>query len=152
MSLRLQSRVSPAAMQTIHEAFEELVRTVTPVDAKEFENITLQKVQDAALEIENRLGARRSLRNMRRIMPLFTGLQHYSKSIEVLCNGTPFMPWIWAPIKVILTVSFLTPCKSTLTRCEHRLLPTTLTPLIKSSDTIPASPSRSPGLECWMMP
>ena len=94
MSLRLRSKVSPPAMRTIREAFEELERTVTPSDAKEVENSTPQKVQLAALETENRLGAYQSLRNMCRIMPLFTGLQHYSQSIEVLCNGTPFLPWI----------------------------------------------------------
>lgn len=105
MSFRLRSKVSPAALHTIREAFEDLERIVTPADAKEFGDSTLQNVQKAALEIENRLGARRSLRNMRRIMPLFTGLQYYSKSIEVLCNGTPFLPWIWAPVKLILTIA-----------------------------------------------
>jgi hypothetical protein len=149
MSLRLRSKVSPAAMRIIREAFEELERTVAPIDAKEFENSTLHKVQRAALEIENLLGARRSLRNMRRIMPFFTGLQHYSESIEVLCNGTPFLPWIWAPIKLILRVSFLALfVRALLTRCEDRLLPTTLTPLIRLSDTIPASASHSLDLEC----
>jgi hypothetical protein len=95
------------ALRMIREAFEELERTVTPADAKEFANTTLQNVQKAALEIENRMGARKSLRNMRRIMPLFIGLGHYAKTIEVLCNGTPFLPWIWAPIKLILTVRLL---------------------------------------------
>lgn len=104
----LRSAVSPAALRLIREAFEDLERTVTPLDAKEFENSTLQNVQKAALEIEDRLAARQSLRNMRRLMPLFNGLDHYSKSLEVLCNGTPFLPWIWAPIKLILTVCL--PC------------------------------------------
>ncbi|UNI24017.1 hypothetical protein JDV02_009797 [Purpureocillium takamizusanense] len=42
---------------------------------------------------------------MRRLEPLFKGLQYYSQSIEVVCNGTPFLPWIWAPIKLILKVA-----------------------------------------------
>ncbi|KAH6663538.1 hypothetical protein B0J14DRAFT_683261 [Halenospora varia] len=42
---------------------------------------------------------------MRRLMPLFSGLEHYSKAIEVLCNGTPYLPWLWAPIKLILKVA-----------------------------------------------
>jgi hypothetical protein len=101
----LKNALSPLALRIVREAFEDLERTVTPLDAREFENTTLQNVQKAALEIENCLAARQSLRNMRRLMPLFTGLEHYSKTIEVLCNGTPFLPWIWAPIKLILTVS-----------------------------------------------
>lgn len=41
---------------------------------------------------------------MQRLVPLFTGLGYYAKSIEVVCNGTPYLPWIWAPIKLILKV------------------------------------------------
>ncbi len=81
-----------AAQRTIREAFEDLERAVSPADSKEFEDATLQSVQEAALDIESQLGMRSSLRNMRRLMPLFSGLEHYFKAIEVLCNGTPYLP------------------------------------------------------------
>jgi hypothetical protein len=102
--MSLRARISLPARRIIQEAFDDLERTVVSGEAKEFEGTTLQNVRKAALEIENHLGARQSLRNMRRLMPLFTGMEHYSKSIEVLCNGTPYMPWLWAPIKLILKV------------------------------------------------
>jgi hypothetical protein len=94
-----------AAQRIIREAFEDLERTVSPADSRDFEDATLQSVQKAALDIESQLGMRSSLRNMRRLMPLFSGLEHYSGAIEVLCNGTPYLPWLWAPIKLILRVS-----------------------------------------------
>jgi hypothetical protein len=94
-----------AAQRTIREAFEDLEKAVSPADARDFEDATLQSVQKAALDIESQLGMRSSLRNMRRLMPLFNGLEYYSKTIEVLCNGTPYLPWLWAPIKLILKVS-----------------------------------------------
>lgn len=97
--------VSLPGRRIIREAFEGLQQTVSPLEAKDFQNTTLEDVRKAALDIENQLAARRTLRNMRRLMPLFQGLEHYSQSIEVLCNGTPYLPWIWAPIKLILTVS-----------------------------------------------
>ena len=78
---------------------------MTLADAKIFDNTMLLNVQKAAIEIENCLVSRQLLRNMRRLELLFTGLDYYSKLIEVLCNGIPFLPWIWAPIKLILTVS-----------------------------------------------
>jgi len=86
-------------------AFEELDQTITPRDSRDFHLSTLQHVQKAALEIENQLAARQSLRNMRRLMPLFKALEHYSKVIDILCNGTPYLPWIWAPITLILRVA-----------------------------------------------
>lgn len=86
-------------------AFHELETTITPQDSKYFSTSTLQKVRQEALNIETQLAARQSLRNMRRLMPLFTALEHYSKCVDTLCNGTPFMPWIWAPITLILRVA-----------------------------------------------
>ncbi|KAJ4303250.1 hypothetical protein N0V90_002143 [Kalmusia sp. IMI 367209] len=42
---------------------------------------------------------------MRRLKPLFDGMEHYAKVVDILCNGTPFLPWIWAPITLILKIS-----------------------------------------------
>ena len=100
----LGTQTSPSARRLIREAFEDLERIVSVSDSAEFKDATLQKVQQACYDIEDHLAARQSLRNMRRLMPLFTGLEYYSKSIEVLCNGTQYLPWIWAPIKLILKV------------------------------------------------
>ncbi|KAE8552363.1 hypothetical protein EYB25_006257 [Talaromyces marneffei] len=105
MPLARRDPTLAAAQRTIREAFEDLEKTVSPADSKDFEVTTLENVQKAALEIENQLAARQSLRNMRRLVPLFTGLGYYSQTIEVLCNGTPYLPWIWAPIKLILKIS-----------------------------------------------
>jgi hypothetical protein len=102
----LGAPVSALARQTIRSAYEDLEKTITPGDLHEIHNKrTLHDVRAACLEIEQRLAARRSLRNMRRLMPLFNGLEHYSKAIEILCNGTPYLPWIWAPISLILRVA-----------------------------------------------
>ncbi|WYZ42137.1 hypothetical protein EsH8_V_001032 [Colletotrichum jinshuiense] len=32
-------------------------------------------------------------------------MEHYSKSMDVLCNGTPFLPWVWSPITLILRIA-----------------------------------------------
>ncbi|KAL7964170.1 hypothetical protein HDV63DRAFT_398832 [Trichoderma sp. SZMC 28014] len=104
MSL-LRLPVSTAARQTLQTAFKDLERTITPADSRDFRDTTLQNVRDAALEIERQLAARGLLRNMRRLMPLFRGLEHYSKVMETLCNGTQYLPWIWAPITLVLRVA-----------------------------------------------
>ena len=90
--------VSAQARLTLDQAFERFSTTVTPEDHREFSSIDLKDVRDAALQIESRLAARQALRNMQRLQPFLQGLEHYSKSIEVLCNGTPYLPWIWASL------------------------------------------------------
>ncbi|KAI5465360.1 hypothetical protein BGZ63DRAFT_479030 [Mariannaea sp. PMI_226] len=101
----LTARVSLDAQRIIREAFEDLERCVSTSDRVSLKDTTLDDVREAAHMVENELAARQSLRNLRRLEPLFTGLAHYSKTIEVLCNGTPYLPWIWAPIKLILKIS-----------------------------------------------
>lgn len=97
--------VPAIARQTMETAFQDLKRTITPQDSQDFDACTLQRVQKEALDIENQLGSRGWLRNMRRLKPLFSALEHYGKVVDTLCNGTPFLPWIWAPIILILRVS-----------------------------------------------
>ncbi|KAF3767250.1 hypothetical protein M406DRAFT_338058 [Cryphonectria parasitica EP155] len=101
----LTKPVPAAVRQTMWTAFDNLEKTIAPHDSKDFHSATLQSVRQEALDIENQLAARQSLRNMRRLMPLFTALEHYSSVVHILCNGTQFLPWIWAPITLILRIS-----------------------------------------------
>ncbi|TRX91448.1 hypothetical protein FHL15_007672 [Xylaria flabelliformis] len=105
MPLRQRDPATAKAQRTVEAAFHELEKHVSPADSVGFESVTLDDVRKTALDIENQLAARQSLRNMRRLEPLFTGLKYYSKAIEVLCNGTPYLPWLWAPLSMILKIS-----------------------------------------------
>ncbi|KAL1618376.1 general transcription repressor [Neofusicoccum ribis] len=96
---------SPQARLTIRLAFEKLERSIAPDHAHHFKSTTLQDVRDAAAAVEDKLAASKSLRNMRRIEPFLVSLGRYAKVIEVLCNGTDYLPWIWAPIKLMLQLS-----------------------------------------------
>jgi hypothetical protein len=102
------SKASPQARLLFKDAFDKLEQTINvdhPADARDFYNTTLQDVRTAAKQIEQELAARQCLRNMRRIEPFLAGLERYSKVVDVLCNGTVYLPWIWAPVKLVLKVS-----------------------------------------------
>ena len=94
-----------AAQDTIRAAFEDLKSAVTANDSRRFASSTLEDVRNAALEVERQLVARKSFCNMGRLYKVFSGLQHYSKAIEVVCNGTPYIPWIWGPMILIMQVA-----------------------------------------------
>ena len=102
MPLKAPTAAQSAGRHTIQKAFKDLERAICPADSRDFASTTLGDVRKAAIDIERQLAARQSLRNMRRLEPLFQGLEHYSRTIEVLCNGTEYLPWIWAPIKLIM--------------------------------------------------
>ncbi|KAK3896697.1 hypothetical protein C8A05DRAFT_39757, partial [Staphylotrichum tortipilum] len=71
-----------ASRRAIENAFKDLERTISPAESRDFASTTLEDVRRAAIDLERQLAARQSLRNMRRLDPLFQGLQHYSKTIE----------------------------------------------------------------------
>jgi hypothetical protein len=101
--------MAASEIATFEGAFACLKDTVKPHHAIEFQSTTLKDVWDAANEIQRIQRQRRSLRNMGRLKPFLQGLEKYSKCIDTLCNGTPFLPWVWAPVKLILQVKSLMP-------------------------------------------
>lgn len=76
-------------------AIDKLKQTISSTDAAVFQATHVKDVWKAAEEIEESQRRRKSLRNMRRIEPFLKGLEKYSKIVEVVCNGTPYVPWVW---------------------------------------------------------
>jgi hypothetical protein len=95
---------SAQARVTLQNAFERFASTVAPDDKRLFYNTKLKDVRDEVMQIERQLRARRMQKNMARLDPFLRGMEHYSKVVEVLCNGTPYLSWIWAPVKLMLMV------------------------------------------------
>ena len=89
LNASLQARV------LFEEAFIRFEQTVSFDDKREFQSTSLKDVREAARHIEQELGDRGCLRNMKRLQPLLEGLERYSKVVEVLCNGTPYLSYVW---------------------------------------------------------
>jgi hypothetical protein len=79
----------------IADAFEKLRRSISEEDAHKFKSTDLKDVWAAVYEIDSDQRKRRSAQNLRRIEPLLRGIEKYAKVIEVLCSGTPFLPYVW---------------------------------------------------------
>lgn len=100
-----KSKRSGPALKVLQTAQTSFQSKLSGLHVNEFSQTTWEDARQGILDTEAHMAARGSLRNTRRLMPLFEGLHHYSKVIEVLCNGVPFMPLVWAPIKFIVNVS-----------------------------------------------
>jgi hypothetical protein len=79
----------------IADAFEKLKRSISEEDAHKFASTDLKDVWSSVREIDSEQRKRQSAQNLRRIEPLLKGIEKYAKVIEVVCNGTPFMPYVW---------------------------------------------------------
>jgi hypothetical protein len=76
-------------------AINKLKQTISSQDAAAFQATLIEDVWKSAEEIQESQRRRKSLRNMQRVKPFLEGLEKYSKTIEILCNGTQYLPWIW---------------------------------------------------------
>lgn len=94
-----------SSLETIRQAFESLHGALHPSDARLFKSTTLDDVRLAAEIIERDQSKRRCLRNLRRIEPLFQALDKFGVAIDVLCQGTPYLCFVWAPIKLLLHIA-----------------------------------------------
>lgn len=81
--------------EIIASAFEKLKRSISDEDAHNFASTELKDVWSAVGEIDSKQRKRLSAQNLRRIEPLLRGIEKYAKVVEVLCNGTPFLPYVW---------------------------------------------------------
>ena len=94
----MASGSGPIPPTSFSTAFNHLSNSVTKDDARAFSTTTMQDVWTAVKDIEHHLESRRSLRGFNRIRPFLTGIEQYSKVIEVVCNGTPYLSYIWVGI------------------------------------------------------
>ncbi|KAI3317050.1 hypothetical protein HD806DRAFT_516144 [Xylariaceae sp. AK1471] len=88
----------------IEEALKRFQDHIIPDDRKLFYSTDLEGVWRAVRAIEHEQSVRKSLRNSRRIEPLFDALKIFGNAIEPLCQGVPFMCFAWAPIKLMLVI------------------------------------------------
>ena len=84
---------------SFHIAFERLKGLMGKDDARAIASTTMEDVRTAAKEIERQLELKRSLRGLRRIQPFLAGVEQYSKVVEVVCNGTPYLPYLWVSFR-----------------------------------------------------
>ncbi|KAF4457141.1 NACHT domain-containing protein [Fusarium austroafricanum] len=91
------------AQRVIQIACDRFRSEISPDDASRIEaTTTLDDVKLAISQVERQLAARQLLRDMDRITPFIDAIERYSKALEVAANGTPYLPWIWAPIKFVI--------------------------------------------------
>jgi hypothetical protein len=79
----------------IQDAFKKLEQSLHHSDIRLFRSTTLKDVREAAKIISRDQAQRRCLQNLRRIEPLFKALGKFGGAIETLCQGTPYLCFIW---------------------------------------------------------
>lgn len=91
-----QTRQLNMGLVLIERACKSFQKQLSPEEMgeiQEFKNV--DDVRQVIRQIEQQLAARQSLRNLDRLTPFLDAVDRLSKPIDILCNGTPFMPYVW---------------------------------------------------------
>lgn len=84
------------AQRLIARACDRFRNEITSGEAKQIVSAgSFDEVKAALGQVERYLAARQSLRNFDRIAPFLVAAERFSQVVEVVCNGTPYLPWIW---------------------------------------------------------
>ncbi|KAL4732721.1 hypothetical protein ACLX1H_001740 [Fusarium chlamydosporum] len=75
------------------ERFRKQLSTGQEDEIQRLKNV--DDVRHAIQRVEQQMAARQSLRNFDRLTPFLNAIDRLTKPIDVLCNGTPFMPYAW---------------------------------------------------------
>lgn len=79
----------------VQDAFMKLEEALYRSDIQLFRSTTLKDVREAAKIISRDQAQRRCLQNLRRLEPFFEAIAKFGGAIETLCQGTPYLCYIW---------------------------------------------------------
>lgn len=84
-----------SAEQIVKDAFQRFEAMLKTSDIRSFRSTSLEDVYKAAEIIERDQEQRKCMRNLRKIDPFLQALRKIGVAIDVLCQGTPYLPYIW---------------------------------------------------------
>ncbi|KXH46596.1 NACHT domain-containing protein [Colletotrichum nymphaeae SA-01] len=91
------------ALLQLQRACERFRSHLSDEETRRVENVkSVQDVREAISQMERYLASRQKLRNFERLVPFLDAADRLTKPIDVLSNGVPFLPYIWAPLKLVL--------------------------------------------------
>ncbi|UQC74164.1 NACHT domain-containing protein [Colletotrichum lupini] len=93
------------ALLQLQRACERFRSHLSDEETRRVENVkSVEDVREAITQMERYLASRQKLRNFERLVPFLDAADRLTKPIDVLSNGVPFLPYIWAPLKLILQI------------------------------------------------
>jgi hypothetical protein len=85
-------------------ALEKFKSRLTQKELDEFQFATLEHVREAVVRIQNEQESFKTMMNMPRIESFLEAMDQFGKVVEVFLNCSPFVAFVWGPMKFLLQV------------------------------------------------
>lgn len=95
----------PSIKESFESVLEDFKKDLTPKEVEKFQFATLEEFEEAALKIQKDQENTKSMKNMGRIKSFLEAMDQFGKVIDVFLNASPFVCFVWGPLKFILQVS-----------------------------------------------
>jgi hypothetical protein len=95
----------PIAQDPFGKALDNWRRRLSAKEQMDYEGTSLSDLKMSIIQIQNRLETTKDNPNMKRLSKFMEAMEQFGKVIEVFANSTPYVAFIWGPIKFILQVS-----------------------------------------------
>lgn len=82
--------------QMLERACQRFREELTSKEDQEIQATSWQDVQNAVINIERQFAARQCLRNLDRLSPYLKAVEGYGSVVEIFCNSSTFVPYVWA--------------------------------------------------------
>ncbi|KAL9086588.1 MAG: hypothetical protein Q9165_007031 [Trypethelium subeluteriae] len=83
-------------------ALVDFENDLKPEEKQNFQHTKIEDVKLAIIEIQNDQERTNTMRNLNRIHPFLMAMEEFSRIIEVFLNASPFVCYIWGPLKFLL--------------------------------------------------
>ncbi|KAL9075640.1 MAG: hypothetical protein Q9157_003927 [Trypethelium eluteriae] len=85
-------------------ALADFEKDLKPEEKQSFQYTKIEDVKLAILEMQKDQERTNTMRNLNRIQPFLMAMEEFSRIIEVFLNASPFVCYIWGPLKFLLQV------------------------------------------------
>jgi hypothetical protein len=83
---------------TFNEALSHFTASLTDEQKDDFTLTTLDDLQNAVLDIQERKTSSKTMRYVARMRPFLEAMDQYGKVVEVFLNASQFLAFIWVTI------------------------------------------------------
>lgn len=83
------------AQRQLELSCERFRKDLNAEDDKSMRATSLDDVRATIVQTERELASRQGLRHFDRLSPYINAIERYGKVIEIFCNSSPFVPYIW---------------------------------------------------------
>ena len=96
---------SDDALRKIETAFNNFWKIITPRDERDFKSLELAELRRQIQNIESTIDSQVTQLHLRSILAFVDAVDKYSEVIGVLCQGTPYLCFLWAPVKLFIVIA-----------------------------------------------